>query len=107
MSTIITNINTRFFEAIDYLIYTKQLAGLNHFCREHGFNETRYYKLRSGHVSEEGRSYKEVEIKALYVLAKEYHISLEWLFFQVGNMRKNISKKINDAEVIEDAEVQG
>ncbi|MCL1643661.1 hypothetical protein M2T61_18575, partial [Elizabethkingia anophelis] len=98
------DINNRFFQAIEFLIFTKKISGLGPFCEEYGFNRVRYINVRSGYKPEKGYAYKSLDIEAFYVLAKYFNISLEWLLFGIGNMIKNISKKIKEAE--EDVEIQ-
>ncbi|OPC34622.1 hypothetical protein [Elizabethkingia miricola] len=97
-------INDRFFQAIEFLIFTKKISGLGPFCEEYGLNRVRYINMRSGYKPENWNAYKRLDIEAFYVLAKYFNISLEWLLFGIGNMIKNISKKIKEAE--EDAEIQ-
>lgn len=76
----------RFFEAITVLKTEKKITGLKDFCEIHGLNVTRYYEIKNLVEGKESR-YKTLEIDALYILAKEYKFSLQWLFFGIGEIR--------------------
>lgn len=82
----------RFFEAINTLKDEKSITGLKDFCEKHGLNVTRYYEIKNLVEGKPSR-YKTLEIDALYILAKTYHFSLQWLFFGVGEARV-VAKKI-------------
>ena len=84
----------RFFEAIDILKSERSIVGLNEFCAIHNLNITRYYSLKK--LMEGGESrYKSIEVEALYVLAKEYDYSLDWLFFGTGPSRRKQEEVVN------------
>lgn len=76
----------RFFEAINTLKDEKNITGLKDFCEKHGLNVTRYYEIKNL-VDGKPSRYKTLEIDALYILAKTYHFSLQWIFFGVGETR--------------------
>ena len=99
MNTPTAEIYERFFEAIAILKSNKTITGLRPFCDEYGFNYTKYVKVKNKYESPSGMNYNTLDIEAFYVLAKDFNISLEWLFFGIGNMFKNIQRQIKDAQV--------
>lgn len=82
-------IQNRIFEALDYLIAIKTITGIRDFCEKHGFNQTKLYKQRSDYFEGETLQYKTIEFKLVYVLAKEYNISLDWVVLGKGEMKLN------------------
>lgn len=82
----ILSIIRRFFEAINTLKDEKDITGLKDFCEKHRLNVTRYYEIKNLVEGKPSR-YKTLEIDALYILAKTYKFSLQWLFLGVGESR--------------------
>lgn len=54
--------------------------------------------VRNSYHSPSGNNYKSIDMEAFYVLAKEFNISLEWLFFGIGNMIKNLRRKLEESK---------
>ena len=77
-----TEINKRFFLAIDYLVDIKEIRGLYTFTKKHNLNSWNLYTVRK----EPGRRVLKVEYIAL--LAKDFNISLEYILLGNGPMRK-------------------
>lgn len=77
-----TEINKRFFLAIDYLVKKKIIRGLNTFAKMHNIN---YWNLCTV-KNEPGRRVLKVEYIAF--LAKDFNISLEYILFGEGPMQK-------------------
>ena len=77
-----TEINKRFFFAIDYLVDIKEIRGLYTFTKKHNLNYWNLYTVRK----EPGRRVLKVEYIAL--LAKDFNISLEYILLGNGPMRK-------------------
>lgn len=86
-------INDRFFQAIDLLKSNGIMKGLNGFCKEHGLNVPKYYKIRSQNPNLKGFPYKFIDIEALYYLSLDYNVSLQWLFYGTGSMFDSKKKK--------------
>ena len=89
---------SRFFEAINTLKNEKQISGLREFCEMNGLNITRYYEIKKLIDGGESR-YKTLEIDALYILAKKYKFSLQWLFFGIGEKRVSAAKNCNPSKI--------
>ncbi len=94
----ILSILRRFFEAIELLKSEKQITGLKDFCEKHGLNITRYYEIKKLIDGGESR-YKTLEIDALYILAKNYKFSVQWLFFGIGDKRISSPKNCNPTKI--------
>ena len=77
-----TEINKRFFLAIDHLVDIKEIRGLYTFTKKHNLNYLNLYTVRK----EPGRRVLKVEYIAL--LAKDFNISLEYILLGNGPMRK-------------------
>lgn len=70
-----TEINKRFFLAIDYLVDIKKIRGLNTFTKIHNLNYWNLYTIKK----EPERRVLKVEYIAF--LAKDFNISLEFILF--------------------------
>ena len=77
-----TEINKRFFLVIDYLIDIKEIRGLNTFTKKHNLN---YWNLYTVKKEPERRVLK---VEYIAFLAKDFNISLEYILFGDGPMRK-------------------
>lgn len=78
----------RIFEAIDLLTEEKEIPGIVYIIEKHKLPKSKMYAMKSGQNPAEGHAYKTVPFDALYILAKEYDISLEWLIFGIGKPKK-------------------
>lgn len=88
-------ISARFFQVIDLLKSNGTMKSLNGFCKEHGLNVPKYYKIRSQNEMLKGFKYKFIDIEALYYISLDYNISLQWLFYGVGPMFDDKRKTSN------------
>lgn len=74
------DINSRFFQAVDYLVETKQIRGLKTLATL--WDVSRFSLTWSKNHPEE----KRLKLEYLYYIARDYDISLNWLFFGKGEM---------------------
>lgn len=83
-------IQTRFFQAIELLIESGKLSGLQPFCNEYGLHRPKYSNLRSAEVNPSLNvnlaGYKCIDIDALAYLAADFGISSDWLLLGRGPM---------------------
>lgn len=86
----------RFFEAIDLLEEEKKIPGIIYFITEYNLPKTRIFGLKKITETDEIVDYRNVPLEAIYALAKDFGISLEWLFFGIGKPKK---KYKFDAEI--------
>lgn len=77
-----TEINKRFFLAIDYLVDIREIRGLYTFTKKYNLNYWNLYTVRK----EPGRRVLKVEYIAF--LSKDFNISLEYIILGNGPMRK-------------------
>lgn len=77
-----TEINKRFFLAIDYLVDIKEIRGLNTFAKKHNLN---YWNLCTVKNEPERRVLK---VEYIAYLAKDFNISLEYILFGDTPIRK-------------------
>lgn len=83
-------IQERFFEALDYLIASKQLSGLKTFCDDNHLNRTKYSRIKNSLGKPlDAMVYKLIDIDALAAICKDFGISAEWLLLGRGEMLKN------------------
>lgn len=73
-------INARFFDAVSCLVSDKKIRGLQTLARQWGVS--RFALTWSKHHPED----KRIKIEYLYYIARDYNVSLMWLFFQEGEM---------------------
>ncbi|MDR2907945.1 MAG: hypothetical protein LBU91_08165 [Bacteroidales bacterium] len=88
----ILSIQKRFFEVLDVMISTKQLAGLQTFCNAHGLNRVKYSNIRTEMRKPEQAkptNYKVIDLDALMWLCKDFNVSADWLLLGKGTMYKN------------------
>lgn len=80
--------NRRFFEAIDTLITSGQIKSLSGFILSIGRHPSRYRNMRQVYYYEnnEKHQYGRIEFCVIYELVKQYHVSLNWLYFGIGKM---------------------
>jgi hypothetical protein len=83
-------IQGRFFQAIDLLIQSGKIAGLQTFCNKYGLHRPKYSNLRSAETNRDVNApgYKFIDIDALAYLAADYGISSDWLLLGKGSMFK-------------------
>ena len=74
------DINSRFFQAVDYLVSTKKIKGLKTLSTQWGVS--RFSLTWSKNHPEE----KRLKIEYIYYIVRDYNISLNWLFFGEGEM---------------------
>lgn len=86
-------IQERFFEALDFLISSKELSGLKTFCDDNQLNRTKYSRIKNGLGKPiEETTYKMIDIDALAALCKDFGVSPEWLLLGRGKMLKKGEK---------------
>ena len=78
-----TEINKRFFLAIDYLVKKKIIRGLNTFAKMHNIN---YWNLCTVKKEQERRVLK---VEYIAYIVKDFNISVDYLLFGVGRITKN------------------
>ena len=75
-------ITKRFFLAIDYLMARRELRGLNTFAQKYNAN---YWNLCTLRKEPERRILK---VEYIAYLAGDYNISLEYIIFGIGSIKK-------------------
>lgn len=82
------DIQKRFFQALDLLIESKKIRGLQTFCKEYGLHRPKYSNLRTflKDDSKPGTGYKLIDLDALSYLVSDYGVSAEWLLIGKGGM---------------------
>jgi len=86
----VEEIQKRFFEAIDLLIESGKIKGLQTFCNDYGLHRPKYSNLRtfSKDKSKQGTGYKLIDVDALAYLVEDFDISSDWLLLGKGGMFK-------------------
>lgn len=86
-------IQKRFFEAMQNLMQSGEIKGLQSFCAEYGLHRPKYSNIKN-HIDnpEDGTGYKFIDIDALSYLVADYGISADWLLVGKGTMFK--TKKV-------------
>ena len=75
-------INKRFFMVVEILRQSRQIRGIGQLARE--WNTSRFtLSWAKNHPGE-----KRLKVEHLYYLAKDYNVSLDYLFFGIGPMFK-------------------
>ena len=74
------DICNRFFEAVEELRQQKRIRGTGTLAREWG-TSVFSMKWSKNHPDE-----KRIKVEYIYYLARDYHVSLDWLFFGRGAM---------------------
>lgn len=74
------DINSRFFIAIDVLVSTKKIRGLGTLSKL--WDVSRFALSWSRNHPDE----KPIKVEYLYYIARDFNVSLEWLFFGKGEM---------------------
>lgn len=83
------SIQGRFFEAINTLIASGKLEGLQTFCKMYDLHQPKYSRLRSSTMDPTKESaYKLIDIDALAYLVKDFGVSSDWLLLGRGKMFK-------------------
>ena len=70
----------RFFQAVDYLVETRRIRGLKTLATL--WDVSRFSLTWSKNHPEE----KRLKLEYIYYIARDYNISLNWLFFGKGEM---------------------
>lgn len=80
-------IQKRFFEALNLLIESRKIKGLQTFCQDYSLHRPKYSNIRSL-VQEDkpGTGYKLIDIDALSYLVLYYKVSADWLLTGRGSM---------------------
>lgn len=91
----VIEIQTRFFQALDMLIESGKIRGLQTFCNEYGLHRPKYSNVKN-HLSDpsEGTGYKFIDMDALSYIVSDFGISANWLLTGKGGMfeKKKTSK---------------
>lgn len=74
------DINERFFHAVDYLVETRRIRGLKTLSNL--WDVSRFALTWSKNHPEE----KRLKLEYIYYIARDFNISLNWLFFGKGEM---------------------
>ena len=74
------DINARFFQAVDYLVETRKIRGLKTLATL--WDVSRFSLTWAKNHPEE----KRLKLEYIYYIARDYNISLNWLFFGKGEM---------------------
>ena len=83
-------IQRRFFEALDIMIASGQINGLKTFCTTHGFNRTKYSRIKNAlGMPIETMTYKMIDVDALAALCSDFGVNANWLLLGNGNMLAN------------------
>ena len=94
-------IQHRFFEVLDLMISTGQIAGLRTFCENHKLNRVKYSNIRTELRHPElakPTNYKVIDLDALTYLCKDFNVSPDWLLLNKGTMfRKQQCTTSNEA----------
>lgn len=77
------DINSRFFMAIDHLVSSRKIRGLGTLSKL--WDVSRFALSWSRNHPEE----KPIKVEYLYYIARDFDVSLEWLFFGKGEMFKS------------------
>lgn len=81
-------IQERFFQAIDLLIESGKIKGLQTFCNDYDLHRPKYSNLRtySKDESKKGTGYKFIDLDALAYLVQDFGVSSDWLLLGRGGM---------------------
>lgn len=83
-------IQARFFEAIEMLIDSGKIRGLQTFCTKYDLHRPKYSNLRN-HLNDSeswGTGYKFIDLDALHYLVVDFGVSSDWLLAGKGGMFK-------------------
>lgn len=86
----VEEIQNRFFEALDLLIESGKIKGLQTFCNDYGLHRPKYSNLRtfSRDQSKLGTGYKFIDLDSLSYLVEDFGVSSDWLLLGKGGMFK-------------------
>lgn len=90
ISTVTQAIQTRFFKAIDLCADKGSLSGITSFCDQYKLNRPKYLDLQQSETSR----YKLIDFDAIYYLAKDFGVSLDWLFYGRGEAFKHKTESV-------------
>ena len=79
-----TNINNRFFQALDMVVRSGAIRGEATFCKEHNIDRRNLIKVKSN------SSDQRVRIEWIYYLCNDFSISAEWIISGKGPMFRGI-----------------
>ena len=82
------DIQSRFFQALETLIDSGKLKGLQTFCNKYELQRPKYSNLRSAQKSNNANApgYKFIDIDALSYLVEDFGVSAKWLLVGEGGM---------------------
>jgi len=78
-------IQERFFQALYLLIDGGQIKSLRAFCEDYDLFRPRYATVKNN-IGDISGKYKNIDIDALAILARDYNVSPDWLLLGVGGM---------------------
>lgn len=86
------DVQKRFFEALEILIESGKIRGLQTFCVEYGLHRPKYSNLRTymKDNSKPGTGYKFIDLDALSYIVQDYKVSADWLLTGKGGMFQKI-----------------
>jgi hypothetical protein len=85
----VVEIQKRFFEALDMLISSGKIRGLQTFCDEYKLHRPKYSNIKNHlYKPSDGTGYKFIDIDALSYLVADYGISSDWLLLGKDGMFK-------------------
>ena len=81
-------VQKRFFDALDLLIESGQIKGLQSFCSDYDLHRPKYSNIRTAirNPQNPGTGYKLIDIDALSYLVKDYNVSADWLLSGQGGI---------------------
>lgn len=68
--------------ALEDLKEKKKITGVREFCGKYDFNRKKFSSLKNPGLTQ----YTKLDMEVYFVLARDYKISLDWLFFNSGPM---------------------
>jgi hypothetical protein len=85
-------IQERFFQALNLLIESGKIKGMQSFCTEYDLHRPTYSNIRTMVTDgKPGTGYKFIDIDALSYLVDDYGISADWLLSGRGGMFRAIN----------------
>lgn len=85
-------ITKRFFLAIDYLIATRKMRGLNTFAKKHNIN---YWNLRTVRDEPEKRVLK---VEYIAYIVSDFKVCPEYILFGYGSIMKDNTSECDTKE---------
>ena len=79
-SFIRSEINKRFFQALDMIVQSGAIRGEATFCNEHNIDRRNFQKTRIKPTEQR------IRIEWIYYLSTDFNISADWIFTGKGGM---------------------